>query len=110
MSAEPSLRFTFQSCADLNDIWDSIAANATLWGPADTKRVASAKAFSSVFEQLCNFVRQNPEVGMDRSDLHPGIRSVLFQKYLIFYRVRGEYIEVLRVLGAARDVDLALFA
>ena len=110
MSTECALRFTFQSCADLNDIWDSIAATANVWGPADNKKLASAKAFSEMFEQLCNFVRQNPEVGMDRSDLHPGIRSVLFQKYLIFYRLRGDNIEVLRVLGAARDLDLALFA
>lgn len=110
MSARHTLRFTFQSCADLNDIWDSIAASSNFWGPDDSKRIASAKAFSEVFEQLCNFVRQNPEVGMDRNDLHAGIRSVLFQKYLIFYRLRGDYVEVLRVLGAARDVDLALFA
>ena len=110
MSADRTLRFTFQSCADLNDIWDLIAETSQFWGPTDNKRLASAKAFSEVFEQLCNFVRQNPEVGMDRSDLHPGTRSVLFQKYLIFYRLRGDYIEILRVLGAARDVDLALFA
>ncbi len=109
MSTEHALRFTFQSCADLNDIWDSIGGSSNLWGGADAGQLASAKAFSEVFEQLCNFVRQNPEVGMDRSDLHPGIRSVLFQKYLIFYRLRGDYVEVLRVLGAARDVDLALF-
>jgi toxin ParE1/3/4 len=110
MNAERALRFTFQSAADLNDIWDSIAATANYWVPSDTRRLSNAQAFSEHFEKLCNFIRQNPELGLDRSDLHAGVRSLLFQKYLVFYRLRGEYIEVLRVLGAARDVDLALFA
>jgi toxin ParE1/3/4 len=110
MSTTTPLRFTFQSCADLNDIWDSLATVGRMWSVMDSGHIARAQAFVQVLTEMCRLVRERPHLGMDRSDLHPGLRSVLFQNYLLFYRLRGDHIEVLRILGAARDVDLALFA
>ena len=40
---------------------------------------------------------------------HHGIRRCVHRDYLIFYRVREELIEVLRILHGARDYEVILF-
>ena len=97
--------FTFQSCADLNAIWDSIALPRDPWGSAESDNVPKAERFAQKFEQLCALLPGHPEIGSDRDDLHAGVRSLLFQRYVIFYRHRGNSVEVLRVLGATGDVN-----
>lgn len=49
-----------------------------------------------------------PELGRPRPELRAGLRSLSIGNYLIFYRVRADAVEVLRVLHGRRDVD-ALF-
>lgn len=40
---------------------------------------------------------------------HYGIRRCVYRDYLIFYRVREELIEVIRILHGARDYETILF-
>lgn len=97
--------FTFQSCADLNAIWDSIALPRDPWGSGESDNVPKADKFARKFEQVCALLPNHPEIGLDRDDLHAGVRSLLFQRYVIFYRSRGNCVEILRVLGAAGDAN-----
>ena len=95
--------FTFRACSDLNEIWESIALPRNFFG-ADSDHLSAAEDFADNFEHLCGLLPDHPEIGLDREELHPGVRSVPFQRYVMFYRPRGERIEVLRVLPATRDV------
>ena len=96
--------FTFQSGIDLNDIWESIAMPRDIYHSADSDNVLAAEKFADKFEQLCGLLPDHPEIGLERDELHAGVRSVRFHRYVIFYRSRGESVEVLRVLPAMRDV------
>jgi addiction module RelE/StbE family toxin len=40
---------------------------------------------------------------------HWGIRRYVFQNYLIFYRVREDLVEIIRVINGAQDYDKLLF-
>ncbi len=46
-----------------------------------------------------------PFIGRDRSNLRPGIRSVVAGIYVIFYRVEPDQITIMRVLHGRRDID-----
>ncbi len=41
---------------------------------------------------------------------HRGIRKRTFGRYLIFYRIEGESVQILHVVHGARDYIRALFA
>lgn len=41
--------------------------------------------------------------------LHPGLRFLPEGNYLIFYRLREEHLEVVRILHGARDITTELF-
>lgn len=81
-----------------------------IYGSASSDNLSAAEQFADKFEQMCNLLPGHPEIGLDRDDLHPGIRSVSFQRYTIFYRTRGSAVEVLRVLRASWDVLPGVFA
>ena len=87
-----------QARDDLIEIWLYIAADS----PA-----AADKFIDYVYEQakkLCS----NSELGRKRDDLIAGIRSMPVKRYLIFYRINKDNIEIVRVLNGYRDVDTLL--
>jgi toxin ParE1/3/4 len=97
------IAFTFRSCGDLNEIWESIAQPLHIYD-SYSKNLAAAEGFADNFEHLCGLLTEHPEIGLNRDELHLGVRSVAFERYVVFYRVRGECIEVLRVMSATKDV------
>lgn len=105
MEATSRMQFTFQACADLNNIWESIAMPSDLWGSTNAEHLAAARSFAEKLEQLCQLLTLHPEMGPQRKRLQDDIRSLQFQRYVIFYRTRGSCVEVLRVLRATREVD-----
>ncbi len=105
MTAASRLQFTFQAVADVNNIWESIATPSDLWGSTNAEHLAAARSFAEKLEQLCQLLTLHPEIGQRRNTLQEGIRSLLFQRYVIFYRIRGNCVEVMRVLRASREVD-----
>ena len=46
-----------------------------------------------------------PEYGKAREDVRKGLRSAHVSRYVLFYRVRKNAIEIVRVLDERRDVD-----
>ena len=99
------VQFTFQACADLNGIWESIAMPSDRLGSTNAEHLSAARSFAERLEQLCQLMTLHPEMGPPRSILQEGIRSLLFQRYVIFYRVRGNCVEVIRVLRATSEID-----
>ena len=100
-----NILFTFQSCADINDIWEAIATPRRQRSAYDASGLTAAEQFAEQFEKICELLPRHPEVGSRRDDLNPGVCSVPIQRYVMFYRTRGESVEVLRVLRAGLDVE-----
>lgn len=102
MSAN-GLAFTFLACADVKAIWESIAMPSNPWGAEVSEKLQAAQAFADRFARHCELLAQNPDMGPARDELVHGLRSSAFERYAVFYRVRGERVEVVRVLPAERD-------
>lgn len=104
MNASPQIFFTFQSCSDINEIVDAIAMPRDIWGSTLSENSAATEHFAQQFQRVCALLPAHPEIALNRDDLSAGLRSILFHRYVIFFRVRGTCVEVLRVLRATRDV------
>ncbi len=105
MTAASRLQFTFQACTDLNNIWETIAMPDDRFGSSNTEHLSAAGGFVDQLEQVCQLLTLHPELGPPRHELQDGIRSLLFQRYVVFYRSRGNCVEILRIIRAAREVD-----
>lgn len=92
------IRFTFQACEDLSAVWDSIAADAGAWQSSLLGDRAAADAFAARLRHHVELLAANPEMGLERNELLFGLRSSSLSRYTLFYRVRGQVLEVLRVL------------
>lgn len=49
-------------------------------------------------------LREYPERGRARPEIGEGMRSLVNGRYLIFYRIADDVVEVVRVLHGARDL------
>jgi toxin ParE1/3/4 len=58
----------------------------------------------SIGEKL-RLLAVTPAIGRERPELAPGLRSLPFGSYLLFYRVSDDGIDLVRVLHAARDLE-----
>jgi plasmid stabilization system protein ParE len=87
-----------QASDDLADIWAHIARDNT----------NAADAFVGRLHAQCVQLSTEPGLGRPRDELLPGIRSFPIGRYVLFYRVGADTIQIVRVLSAYRDVD-ALF-
>lgn len=80
--------------ADLDEIWLHVAAE-------------SLEAADKLIDELrakCDSLSVLPSAGRDRSDFFPGARTVPYGNYLILYRERAGWIEVLRIVHGMRDL------
>lgn len=100
------MSFTFLAVADLRAICDAIAMPSDMWGVTAARNLARAREFAGKFAHHCSLLATNPDVGADRGELLHGMRSSPFENCVIFYRARGENLEVVRVLRGVRDAVL----
>lgn len=107
MTGSREMAFTFLACADLKRIWEAIAMPTDIWGATVAENLSAAEEFATKFARHCELIAASPEIGLERQDLLHGMRCSSFQKYTIFYRMRGERVEVLRVLRAGGDAGPA---
>ena len=81
--------------SDLAEIWDYIADDSE----------ARADAFIDTIDRKFQALAGRPNMGRQRDELAEGLRSFPVGRYVIFYRVLPDGIEVVRVLHGARDLD-----
>ena len=90
-------RLSYQAQSDLREISGFIASDS----PQSARRVLAT--LRATFRQLAD----QPEVGMQRSDLRPGLRLFVpprpAHKYLIFFYRIDRGIEVSTIIHGARD-------
>lgn len=94
MSFTPGTRLTARAQEDLIEIWRYISAD----DPASADKVIDE------IENACLLIAGNPRIGPARDDIRPGFRYYIVREYLIFYRIRMQGVEVVRVLHGRRDL------
>ena len=68
--------------------------------------VDTALQFIEKIETTCHeTIGRHPEIGTKREELVTGLRLFPFYKYLIYYRLQDDYVEIIRVLHSSRDVE-----
>ena len=90
------VRFAEKAESDLIEVGRYIAQN----------NAEAALQFIGKIEVICHdMIGSHPVVGRQRDDLIEGLRLFPYQHYLISYRVQSEWVEIIRVLHAARDIE-----
>lgn len=89
------LRITPRAREDLIEIWSYIADDS----------VTNADTFIDRLYEAIESLGRHPGSGRQREELAPGIQSFPFGRYMIFYRVVTNSIEIARVLHGARDIE-----
>jgi toxin ParE1/3/4 len=91
-------RFTAAAQRDLAEIWWYIARD----------NETAADIFIESLKERCELLGQNPKSGLSRDALSPGLRSIVYGEYLIFYRVARPGVRILRVLHGRRNLSQLL--
>ena len=64
---------------------------------------AQRDAYREALDQACTTLSVNPLIGRSRDEIAPNLRSHTIQQHIIYYRVEGETVTVLRVLHGKMD-------
>ncbi len=82
--------------ADLAEIWAYIALDSP----------DNADHFVDRIFRICQEgLASNPHLGRAREELSPGLRSLVFESYVIFYHRIPNGVAVVRVLHGMRDIE-----
>lgn len=85
---------TEQAAQDLEDIFDYTANE---FGGAQA--VTYVSEFEGAFENLA----ANPELGRERTEIRNGLRSLVKNSHVIFYRIVKKRVQIIRILHASSD-------
>lgn len=85
-----------QAREDLFDIWFYIAEDSTI----------NADRFTAKIVKKYEWLTENSEAGVKCDDLLPGLRSFPYAKYMLYYRVKNNTLELVRILHGSRDLGL----
>jgi len=77
---------------DLIESWVYLAEN----GDAEI----SDRVLSSIWS-VCAMLLKNPEIGRSREEYSAGLRSIVHERFVIFYRLRQSQLEIVRILHSA---------
>ena len=84
--------------ADILEIWGYIAEDSV---------VAADRWVDKLDEKFALWATQ-PMMGRARDELSPGIRSLAFGRYVVFFQPLPDGMDVVRVLHGSRDIDASL--
>lgn len=96
MSKSPILyELSAEADRDLEEIFDYTAHEFGI-----NQAAKYVLAFDDVFELLL----QNPESGRARNEIRDGLRSVVKDTHVVFYRVLMDRLRIVRILHGSRDL------
>jgi toxin ParE1/3/4 len=87
--------FAPAAAQDIEEIGDYIHA----------ENPAAAMRFVVALRERCGRIADAPRGGAPRPDLWPALRSIAFQRYVIFYSVESDVVRIERILHGARDIE-----
>ena len=94
-----AIRRSRKARVDLTDIFLYVA---------ECDEIAAKRVLKEI-ERVCRLVASRPKMGRERPDLKPNIRSFGLMSWIIFYRIDDDFVEIVRVLHSARDLDAIEF-
>lgn len=65
----------------------------------------AAERLATALDERCALLGQFPQLGRAREELAAGLRSVVVERYVVFYRVTANAVEIIRILHGSRDID-----
>lgn len=82
------------AAADVQELYDFVSS----------EDATAADRLLGEIETSCASLGRHPRLGVARDDIMPGIRLiVVHHTYVVFYRIRNDEIEVVRVVHGKRD-------
>jgi toxin ParE1/3/4 len=91
-----SLQFTPAASTDLDEILDFIAKD---------RPHAAVQVIERIRKQ-CEILQSHPEMGQAYPEFGSEIRGIPQQRWMIFYRIEMNSVQILRILDGARHIDL----
>ena len=89
-----SFRLSPKAREDLRGIWRHTTAH---WGRAQANKYL--RALGETFDRLA----AKPDLGRSCNDLRPGYRRIKAQAHVIFFRMDGGGVEIVRILHQSMD-------
>jgi toxin ParE1/3/4 len=90
---------TRASRSDYEEIWTYVAVH----------HLAAADRLIDQFDATLRTIALSPQIGRKVDELSLGLRSFPVGNYLIFYRLREDAIELIRLVHGARDITPEYF-
>ena len=84
-----------QATEDIIELWLYIANDSP----------QNADKFTDHIYQQCLLLCSSPEIGRERNELLPGLRSFPVKRYIVYYRITREFREIVRVMSGYRDIE-----
>nr|WP_269452647.1 type II toxin-antitoxin system RelE/ParE family toxin [Phormidesmis priestleyi] len=69
----------------------------------DESSLEAGDRFFSAFNSKCQQLVVSPNSGKSYRAIHPDLRGLSLESYVIFYRILDDGIEILRVVSGRRD-------
>ena len=63
----------------------------------------AADRFVELLDAKCRLLSQFPEIGRRCDALLPGLRSIVIGRYVVYYRVANDAVQIIRILHAKQD-------
>ena len=89
------LLFTRRAREDLLDIWVYVASH--------TSEMVADRVCEQI-ERACQSLKQFPQLGRARPEIHADARGLVVERWLALYRVVEDGVQVTRIVDAARDL------
>ncbi len=91
----PTLSISPEAEQDLLEIWLYIAEDSPV----------NADRFLDRLEKKALNLAEFTEIGIDRPELAPNLKSFPVDRYILYYRSNTSGIELVRVLHSSRDIN-----
>lgn len=90
------VRFTQRAREDLLDIWAHIAGEGS---------PRTANEVFDFIEERCANLAVSPRIGRARPEIAEKARSLVVKRWVVFYRIDGSDVQIVRVVDGARDLE-----
>lgn len=88
------IKYSPEAEIDIDDIWFYIAVD----------NQEKATELINTIKQTCIFLSENPKAGTRRDYLKQGLRHFSIKNRAIYYKIKTNNIEIVRILHGSRDV------
>jgi toxin ParE1/3/4 len=70
--------------------------------------VDQAIEYDAAFDRVFETLKDNPWIGRSRDEFRPGLMSFPVEHHVLFYRLKGDVIEIVRILHERADASCHL--